>query len=130
MRSSPVLATATMMSWLDQFRRDQTLRGFIRAPLDARERGRRVENILAVVQIQNRVTPLRGAPVSLGQINQNIAAIPENFRGKSRVALDISGQSVAHFEQEVWSEEIRVVQRPARMFRTWQGVRHRVGRGD
>ena len=51
-----MLATATMMSGSISFRCDQTLRSFIDSPLDAGKRSGSVENVLAVVQIQNRVT--------------------------------------------------------------------------
>ena len=34
----------------------------------------------------------------------NIASISQDFRGESRVALNISSQSVAHLEEELWSK--------------------------
>ena len=37
---------------------DQALGGFIRAPFDSGKGGRGVEDILAIVQIEHRVTPL------------------------------------------------------------------------
>src|SRR5436190_21488178 len=43
--------------WFDQLRRRQTLGSFIRSPFDPRERSRRVENILAVVEIEHWIAP-------------------------------------------------------------------------
>lgn len=47
----------------------------------------------------------RKTAITRWEVNKHVAAIAQDFRRKSRVALDDSGQSVRrHFEQEVWSK--------------------------
>jgi hypothetical protein len=81
---------------LDQLRGDQALRRFIRAPFHAAERRRRIENILPVVKIQNRIAATPGTTVTYWKINEHVATVPQNFRGKIRMLLDVSSQSVRH----------------------------------
>src|ERR1700694_1205547 len=86
--------------WLDQMIPNQSLRGFIDTPFDTGKRSCRVENILAVLQIQNRVTLPREATVPTRQIDQHVAAISENLRSKTGMFLNISGERVSRHENE------------------------------
>jgi hypothetical protein len=54
---------------------DQTLRSFIDSPLDSGKRSGGVENVLPVVQIQNRVTSQRKTPITGRQVDEHIASI-------------------------------------------------------
>src|SRR5262249_24302105 len=79
---------------LDQILANQTLRRFVYTPFDAGERSRSVENVLAVLQIQNRMTLPRKTRVTARQPDQNITPIAKNLRGKFAVSPDVSGESV------------------------------------
>ena len=79
---------------LDQTLTREPLRGFVGAPFDSAKGSRGVENILAIVQIKHRVTPLRRAPVAGRQIDEHVALIAQHARGKAPVFLDVPGQGV------------------------------------
>src|SRR5207244_1828231 len=74
--------------------------GFINAPLDSGKRGRGVENILPVVQIQNRITSPRKTTVTRRQIDQHVAPISQNFGMKCAMSLNVSGEGVLWFQTE------------------------------
>ena len=77
---------------LDQFAMNQALGSFVHAPLHARKRSCCIEDILAIVQIEHRITSARKTSIAARQINQNVAPIPENFREKRAVPFDVSSQ--------------------------------------
>jgi hypothetical protein len=55
---------------------------------------------LAVVQIQNRITPFRKTLISGRQINQDIAPIPKNLRSERAMTFDVSGKRVFRLQNE------------------------------
>jgi len=85
---------------LDQFLIDQSLRCFIHPPLDSGKRSGRVENVLPILQIENRMTFSRETRVTLRQPNQNVAPISEDLRWKLPVPPDCSRKCVFGHETE------------------------------
>ena len=80
---------------------DQTLRSFIDPPLDSGKRGGSVENVLPVVQIQNRVTAQREPPITGRQIDEHIASISQYLGLKSAMSFDIASKRVFGHENEM-----------------------------
>ena len=86
---------------LDKISANQTFGSFVHAPFHARKRSCCIENVLAIVQIQYRITPARKTPVAARQINQNVAPVAENLRPKRAVPFDVAGKRVfAHWKKE------------------------------
>ena len=70
---------------LDKVLFDQVFRGFVHAPFHACKRRRRIENILAVLQIEHGITPSGETPIAARQINQDVTSVSEDLRRKSPV---------------------------------------------
>ena len=85
--------------WLDQLLFNQALGRFICAPLNSGIRGRGVEDILAIVQIEHRVTPPPSASISGRQVNQNVAWVAQNAGFELRMRLNNAGQCVFNFHR-------------------------------
>ena len=101
---------------------DQTLRSFIDSPLDSGKRSGRVENVLTIVQIQNRVTSQRKTPITGRQVDEHIASISQ-YRGvESAMSFDIAGKRVFAHENEDASCRSTVVQ-PFRLGFRWLAIK-------
>ena len=86
---------------LDQLLANQALRGFIHAPFDSGKGGRRIKNILAIVQIEDRVPPppQSQSPVAGRQVDQNVAPVAQNAGLELRMRLNNAGQRVFIFHR-------------------------------
>ena len=84
---------------LDRVSRDQTLHGFVHAPFNAGKGSRGVEHILAVVEIEHRITMPGKSPVAAGQINQHITPVAQDARLKLRMGFDVPGKRVFFFHR-------------------------------
>ena len=96
---------------LDQSFLTQSLGGFVHAPFHTAECSRSIENILAIVHVQHRITFPGKSPVTRRQIHQNIPPIPENPGWKSAVPFNVSSESVfRHGRARRIADDIDVVQ--------------------
>src|SRR5207249_10188092 len=82
---------------------------FNNAPFDPGKRSGGVEHVLSVLQIQDGVTFSRKTRVAAWQINENVATITEDFRWKSAVPPDCSGECVFGHETETLREDVDLV---------------------
>ena len=80
---------------------DQTLRSFIDSPLDSGKRSGSVENVLPVVQIQNRVTSQRKTPITGRQVYEHIASISQYLGVESAMSFDIASKRMFGHENEM-----------------------------
>ena len=80
---------------------DQTLRSFIDSPLDTGKRSDSVENVLTVVQIQNRVTSQRKTPITGRQVDEHIASISQYLGVKSAMSFDTASKRMFDHENEM-----------------------------
>ena len=80
---------------------DQTLRSLIDSPLDSGKRRGGVENVLPVVQIQNRVTSQRKTPITRRQVDEHIATISQYIGVESAMSFDIASKRVFGHETEM-----------------------------
>jgi hypothetical protein len=76
---------------LDQFLADQSLSGFIDAPLNSGKGCGRIENVLAIMKVKDWVTPTRKPTITGRQVNKNVTSIPEDLGPEISMMLDISG---------------------------------------
>src|SRR6202162_3744525 len=79
---------------LDQIFADQALRGFVYTPLHARKGRCGVENVLAILQIQNRVAFSRKTRISLRQPDQHVPSISKNLGRKLSMPANAAGERV------------------------------------
>ena len=84
---------------LDQLLFNQALGRFICTPLNSRKGGRGVKNILAIVQIEHRVTPPPSASIAGRKVNQNVAPVAQNAGLELRMRLNNAGQCVFIFHR-------------------------------
>ena len=70
---------------------DQLLSRLVHTPFDSRKGGGSIEDILAVLQIEHRITLAGQASIAAGQIDQNVPAIGQDLRSKPRILIDFSG---------------------------------------
>src|SRR5205823_2682102 len=84
---------------LHQFLADQALRRFVHAPFHPGKRRRRIEHVLAVMQIEHRILPGRKPAITGRQINEYIPAVLQNFGRERAMLLDVSGQRVRRHEK-------------------------------
>src|SRR5215208_1174534 len=80
---------------------DQTLRCFIDSPLDTGKRSGSVEHVLAVVQVQNRVTSQRKTPITRRQVDEHIASISQYLGVERAMSFDIASKRVFGHENEM-----------------------------
>src|SRR5262249_47538544 len=98
--------------------------GFVYAPFHACKRSRCIENILAVVQVKDGVTPSGEMAVAMWQINQNITPVPEDLRRKSAVPFDVSSKCIlGHGKTRRLPED--QLQRKPQLHRSSNRVRYR-----
>ena len=89
---------AGMVDGHDDQRRDaavvhQSLGRLVDAPFDARKRGARVEDVLAVVQVQHRVTAPVIVLVARRQVHEDVAAVAERVRVEGLEQPDVAGEA-------------------------------------
>ena len=75
---------------LNQALANQPLRGFIHTPFDPAEGSGGVENILAIVEIKNRIMPPGRAQITAWQIDQHVASVAENARLEGGMPVNVT----------------------------------------